>query len=62
VARWGDMTENEKLDMLKKDTERLFDITNDLTEAVKNLAHRLDGVFSLASEAAKKVEHLPPRR
>ncbi|HUZ91526.1 MAG TPA: hypothetical protein VMU78_06465 [Methylocella sp.] len=58
---WEKMTQTEKIEDLRKDVKAIFQHLNDLQASQSNLGHRLDGVFSLASEAAKKVERLTPQ-
>lgn len=58
---WEKMTQAEKIEDLRRDVKAIFQHLNDLQASQSKLGHRLDDVFSLASEAAKKVESLTPR-
>jgi hypothetical protein len=57
---WEHMSQEEKIEDLRKDVKAIFEHLNDLKGSQNHIVRRLDGVFSLASEVAKKVERLVP--
>lgn len=59
--KWEEMTQAEKVEDLRKDVKRIFQVLNELHSEQSALSHRVTGAASLASELAKKVERLGGR-
>lgn len=58
---WETMTSEEKIEDLRSDVKRIFQLLSDLKSEQAALSHRVTGAASLASEVAKKVETLGAR-
>jgi hypothetical protein len=59
--KWGDLTQSEKIEDLRKDVKEIFGHLNELSAGQRALNQRLDGAASLASDVAKKVDALTRR-